>query len=219
MSRDIIYTVSDKIDSNPVLWLSADKNITLNGNNVSAWGDRSGNGYNATQSTPANQPLYVPNALNGNPGILFDGVNDFLSLSNTLSLNTQTYFCVVNYNHVGGTQNVHLIGGTLYDGYQINIGGSLFVNNSSFGGIGDYSNTNILFSSVRKVDGIYTIFVDGVQKATQYSTPMELNVIAKRGSNDIFSSCYMYEIIIYNSALSDSQRQSVENYLKQKYNL
>lgn len=40
------------------LWLRSDLGITLNGSNVSAWDDQSGNGNHVTQATPANQPAY-----------------------------------------------------------------------------------------------------------------------------------------------------------------
>ena len=49
---------------------------------VTTWYDQSGNGYNATQSTAANQPQIVSsgsiNTLNGKPVLNFDGNNDFL---------------------------------------------------------------------------------------------------------------------------------------------
>jgi len=49
------------------------------GSGVSSWSDRSGNGYNATQATGANQPLYKVNVQGGQPGLLFDGINDSLA--------------------------------------------------------------------------------------------------------------------------------------------
>jgi hypothetical protein len=44
---------------NLVLWLRGDLGITLNGDNVSAWADQSGEGNDATQGTMSSQPLYV----------------------------------------------------------------------------------------------------------------------------------------------------------------
>ena len=53
------------------LWLDAAdaSTITLNGTNVASWQDKSGNGYSVGQSTPANQPSYSTNRLNGLAGI------------------------------------------------------------------------------------------------------------------------------------------------------
>lgn len=45
------------------LWLRADRGITLNGSNVSAWADQSGGGNNVSQGTAGNQPAF--NSSNG----------------------------------------------------------------------------------------------------------------------------------------------------------
>lgn len=70
------------LGSKLILWLDA-KGLQTNtdniygtvdaGNNVSAWKDLSGNGYNFTQAVGANQPLF-----NGIDNILFNGISDFL---------------------------------------------------------------------------------------------------------------------------------------------
>jgi len=62
---------------------------------VTTWYDQSGNGYNATQTTAANQPQIVSGGnvitYNGKPTMTFDGVNDFMrstlfSYSSAMSL-------------------------------------------------------------------------------------------------------------------------------------
>jgi hypothetical protein len=75
----------------PVLWTPANistlswwdssnaSSVTLNSSAVSQINDLSGNGYNATQVTAANQPGYT-NTLNGLNVMTFDGTNDFLNL-------------------------------------------------------------------------------------------------------------------------------------------
>jgi hypothetical protein len=88
----------------PVLWTPAQittlawydasnaSNITLNGSNVSQMIDLSGNGYNATQSTSANQPLYS-GSINGLNTITFNpsGTNEKLDLpSINIPANRQT---------------------------------------------------------------------------------------------------------------------------------
>lgn len=45
---------------------------------LSSWGDQSGNGHAATQSTPANQPTYRVGVFGGQPSVRFDGSDDRL---------------------------------------------------------------------------------------------------------------------------------------------
>lgn len=47
----------------------ADQLITLNGANVSAWGDITGHGNNMAQATSGNQPLFLASSLNGKPAV------------------------------------------------------------------------------------------------------------------------------------------------------
>jgi hypothetical protein len=66
-------------------WYRADSpNVSLAGSVVSQWNDLSGNGYHLTQSTTDNKPTYEAAGFNGQPSILFDGVNDYLQNTGTL---------------------------------------------------------------------------------------------------------------------------------------
>lgn len=50
---------------------------------VTTWYDQSGNGYNAVQTTAANQPLYVASGQNDKPVVQMDGTSDFMVLPTT----------------------------------------------------------------------------------------------------------------------------------------
>lgn len=59
--------------------VQSDRLVTLNGSNVSGWGDLSGNGHNFAQGTAAKQPAYTASGgPNGFPMINFDGTDDDL---------------------------------------------------------------------------------------------------------------------------------------------
>lgn len=58
-----------------VLYLRSDLDVTLNGGDVSAIGDRSGSGNDLSQGTGANQPLYTAGLYNGKPAIQFTSAN------------------------------------------------------------------------------------------------------------------------------------------------
>lgn len=62
---------------------------------VKTWYDQSGNGYDATQTTAANQPQIVSSGSvileNGKPSVQFDGINDYLYTGNVLNVNGLSY--------------------------------------------------------------------------------------------------------------------------------
>lgn len=103
---------------------------------VTTWYDQSGNGYNATQSTAANQPQIFSSGLiinvNSKPSLLTDGTNDFLSIGNLMLNSTSSSgFFVAKANSsatptnntlhdIGTTDDTHLkySNNTSYDGYS-----------------------------------------------------------------------------------------------------
>lgn len=71
------------------LWLDASDaaTFTLSGSEVTQWNDKSGNSRHASQGTSANRPLRN-GTLNGLSTVVFDGSNDFLTISAGLELHT-----------------------------------------------------------------------------------------------------------------------------------
>lgn len=70
---------------------------------ITKWYDQSGNSVDAAQTTAANQPQIVSSGSvlteGGKPAISFDGSNDYLALSSTLSLSTEhSIFAVAQTN-------------------------------------------------------------------------------------------------------------------------
>lgn len=64
--------------TNLLQWFDAGSIVGLtDGQALTTWTDKQ-SGWNATQSTAANKPLYKTNILNGLPGVLFDGSNDWM---------------------------------------------------------------------------------------------------------------------------------------------
>jgi len=86
------------------LWLDAEDtdSITLNGGNVSQWGDKSGNNNHASQATAAEQPTYSETDFNGKPAIVWPNSGNSIRLT-TPSFSAQTFFFVTRYST--GTQN------------------------------------------------------------------------------------------------------------------
>ena len=70
------------IYQNLLVWLRADAGVDLNINaedpRVEDWRDQSINGNDFGQGETFQQPILTTEAINGNPGLSFDGVNDRL---------------------------------------------------------------------------------------------------------------------------------------------
>ncbi len=74
-----------------VLWLKANDGVATNlDGTVSDWADASLNLNDAAQHTAGLAPLLVPNAVNGQPALRFDGVDDYLEIANSATLQPGT---------------------------------------------------------------------------------------------------------------------------------
>ena len=223
MSVNKIFNYN-KITLNPVLWLKADKGIHLSGSTIYQWDDQSGHGYNATQITEANQPLLVNGVLNGKYVLRFDGSNDFLTLGNVLNTGTESMTIFVVANNASGA----LLG--KFDGAVTGDYGMGIYLDTFYFAMAAGSNVSIvppigfkIFTmKIDKSDFKHYGYVNGIIQGNNNSfnesssTPF---LIGKWFSLGDTLSGEIAEIIVYNSALTDSQRIVVENYLKIKYGL
>jgi hypothetical protein len=62
------------------LWLASDREVTFDVNGVSAWNDLSGNDNHAGQTDSTKRPALIPHGLGRRPVLRFDGINDLLEL-------------------------------------------------------------------------------------------------------------------------------------------
>lgn len=174
---------------------------------IVTWYDQSGNGYNATQTTAASQPLYVASGQNGRPVGRWDGTNDFLSASVAPGNAISFVFAFKSTTTAIGSA---ILSGS---GFQIQRGGNP----------GPYSFNNLanvyLFSSANwrimsniaasKTSG--AVYENGlnVLSGNPSATSWDLSYIGKRGDG-IAVSADLSELIICNAALSTGDRQAAE---------
>jgi prepilin-type N-terminal cleavage/methylation domain-containing protein len=204
------------------LWLRADKGITKDANNfVAQWDDRSGNGNNAIQATGAAQPLLVNNGLNGEPVIRFDGADNFF-LTNDITVGQASMFVV--FKKTVGT-NAYLIGNSsqLYTGLANWSNNNTYYQDQYMHYLAAATGQISSFSSLACIyDGSNGVFyVNNISSGTAAYSDLNfaVNEIGGRYTNSDDLNGDIAEIIIYNQALGDSDRQQVENYLNEKYNL
>jgi hypothetical protein len=200
--------------------------ITLSAGAVSQWNDKSGNGYNLTQSTSARQPSTGTRTLNGRNVLAFNGTSDYLVRNSTPVLTQpNTVFVVAASDTVNAQQVVFDDGGS--SGQS---GGAVYISNDNkfhiyaLGSV-EVGNTNAntnphCFSAVFNGTSS-TLFVDGTQSGSSGDAGSQSMTGFSVGDfQDGFGWYWggvVAEVVVYHSLLSDAQRQSVESYLRAKW--
>lgn len=189
---------------------SDDSTITLSGSNVTGWADKSGNGRNATYYG-GTYPTKT------NPGIRFNSSR--MSLSAPLNGN----FTVFMVASPSSTSQCYFYGtdlgvATFIQNYT---GNTLeFFNGSERFPMSSNPASTFLVNVVHNnttVTGYYqgTSVYSGASSNMNPGTLVVLGAAQLGGVGAINAT--IYELIIYNSSLSDSDRKAVESYLQRKY--
>ena len=222
------------------LFLSAEKeNVILNNGNVQQWTDLSGNNNHAIQNTVTNQPLYKTNDsyMNNNPSVFFNGSYSYSQLTatcNNLSSLTACTICLVLYanaciyqntilsSSIGGGVNMyrlllqsnsHNLQNTINNGTNITSGYTMtdFVPTVFIVSMNFTNSTSLLVTS-------YTNGITGNSwtiGATDYINLSMIDIGNWLKTSPMTGA--ISSIIIYNSVLTQTQRQQVEGYLTWKW--
>ena len=219
-------------------WFKADAITGLvEGASVEIWSDSTGNGFDATQGSVAACPTYARNMVNGVPALHFDG-GDYLAFSRPVE-DDFTIVCVFRSSQGVGTgtafyQGAGLVSGEVpmfVDDYGLSLNADGFV----LAGTGNpdvtavSSNSGFNDGAVHVVtfiregsSGALALYVDGVFEGsatggTQSLTEPDQLVIGAQQTLDNYLDGDIAEIMIYESALSESDRLRVEEMLNYKY--
>lgn len=206
--------------------------ITLNGSAVSQWTDKSGNGRNATQSTAANQPIYNRIGYNNKPTLSFDGVNDFLNLTDgTVPTGNTNYsmFVVQRINVMADMMIFGRVGGAGGSGsacYLGVIGSNVFGNwwagtGVSLGGAAGennmysivYNNATSTLTPVRNGLFLENFTVPFVRNSTAPQQSIGGDIV----NNNRYGNVAFSEAIVLHSNASIATRQLIEGYLAWKW--
>jgi len=214
------------------LWLKED-------GTVSSWTDHSGNNRHATQAIATNQPS-ISNTLNGLTVRTFDGINDFMRSS--ASLTTGTYandFIIFLVQKRNGANN----GGTWFTErsstrigiFSVQLAGGFYyissdgVNGSSNHqiGVSDYNataNWSIINRQARS--GLRDVFyIDGTARTVLTGTSTSITggtsyyTIGARQNNTDFMQGDLAEVIVLTTPPNTDTRQRIEGYLAHKWGL
>jgi hypothetical protein len=202
------------------------KNLTIEigSTRVASWADQSGNGRNASAY---NNPQLITNQINGKPVIDFNASQYFTSDNQNLN-NNSSIFVVVKCrgDHGALLSTSNLEGINFYLGADPN--NSIAVGVTNLAGIAndnaDNGNNWMIGSTIRSNNLTSIIYKNGTQVANGDYDTSSLNPTAPLiiGTDADLNSYWnldgqIAEIIIYNRALTISERQKVEDYLNQKY--
>ncbi|HOI35856.1 MAG: LamG-like jellyroll fold domain-containing protein [Sedimentisphaerales bacterium] len=216
------------VASGLVFWLDASKmsTLTLEGDKVARWNDLSGNNYYADQATANQQPTYVRGALNGRPVVDFgDSVHNvdegapvrswmqFRNASGSaLNIsNVRTVFWVCGMD---AGRNGFLLGDD--NNYHFHRGWENQIWNS------DHAHANIrngaTYLNGEQVDGTQTVLPTDFSIISLVTAgDVEASTLARDRTTERSGGIKLGELLIYDRALSDDERQSVERYLYDKW--
>lgn len=206
------------------LWLRADSLGLSDGDSVSTWRDESGENNDLTQGTAADQPTLQTNQLNGLPVVRGDGDNH-LDNSSAPTSASQTILIVGKFvTDVSGNERIFgrtsrasvFNDGSNYD-YFSNEAGNIV---SGGGTSTNYTIITLRYNSATDA----RMFLDGVDATGSFDPDDDYDSSnLALFATDVFendpSNADIAEFVYYNLALSDSEREQVEQYLSDKYGL
>lgn len=233
--------------SNCLLWLdgSDTSTLSLSSNIVSSWSSKGTSALVALpqqlSSLPASNfsPLYVAGAVNGLGAIYFDGSNDYMhvtSLTALANIPGYTAFIVLSPVYLNaiqvyaGLQSTGTNGTYDFFAYYISLDTLRTGFDGGVNGALNYTSRNdgqkIIISTVRSA-GTANTFVNGYQIQTNGSVNANTDAGINKlgiGANTFLSGSqpykgYICEIIIYNRALTTTERSQVQNYLSNKWRI
>jgi len=230
----------------PALWLDASDASTLwdsttggalvaADGSVARWEDKSGNGRHATQGTAVSRPQRKAAIQNGRDVVRFDGSNDYLALSSSYDLPTFSIFAVSKRINNASTNAIYTSGtsdGTnKRDAMLFYAGGSNQLlaqrsDNASYptASIGNTFNSFEICESNFNGSTL-TVSVNGVD-----SSPVSTSISGSStdsiwigAANQTVPGFWMQgdiaEILVFPTALSDTDRGRVEAYLNLKWSI
>jgi hypothetical protein len=202
------------------IWLDAQSQSL---GTVSTWADKSGAGNNATQGTAGFRPVNTANEIYGRNAVVFDGVDDYLSATFGSTLSQPITFFLVT-KRTSGTTFLDGVGAvnraavlsdagqsnktTLYSGSNATTTSTTTALPVLYSGLFSGASSELRENGGANVISTSpgTAGIDGVTIGADYS-----------GANTLSGS--VAEVIYYTRALSSTERQKVEEFLRSKYDL
>ena len=220
-------SVPDLPLSNLRLWLRADAGITSGVGRIQTWYDQSGQNHPGTQLTTGNQPALVTSVINGRPVVRFtSSASQYFNLGNFMSGATAGEVFVVlkpAAEVAPGNQKVWRLGGSYLGSYYAYLDGHI---GDDFGStalkdVGDPATPLAQFNLYNATSqaGLWQARLNGSLLYSTTSNAVTFSSSLLLGMGDVPWNGDMAEVIIYDRVLTAAERESVGNYLANKYAL
>jgi hypothetical protein len=211
-----------------VLWLKAHSLALADNDPVATWPDASAHGNDATQASSGLRPLLKTGILNGRAVVRFDGVDDYLNLVDLSGLTAASAIVVVNSTTDGGVSGSGLWNITAATANQAYPYAAkiyeTFGRTSRKDAITTPSVQAWRIYSITAAAGAWEAFLDGVSLVSDAGS-FGIGSSSFIGATGIFGAPTYYfpgdiaELLIYPTALSAPDRETVEAYLAAEYAL
>lgn len=201
---------------------------------VTNWADKSGNGHNAAQTNTTDQPLFSEGGINGLDALDFVSL-DSMTLGSVIMdgipVNGRTFFVVLNADTTNSailTLASNTTAGTVYNITPLT---ALAVSGGNFIWIEAMTAANRVFTLITIAEATPAVenslgWRDGIIMTESSSVPEPINTgssgTTRFGESSNGAQHYngkIGEVITYDRELSDSERESVENYLGVKWRI
>jgi len=212
------------------LWLRSDSGITLNGSNVFAWEDISGNGNDVYQNTISNQPGFITEAINGLPAVTFNGSLQYLKIPD-IAMPEFDHTIFIVFKAANTAVKKVLISraysyGALYS--MVNISGAFEYRVNNIANI----SSSIVNDELYKISSVYYDTITETQRINlvhENSVLNPLGTINYNPSDSAVIGCMagsgyanyyngeIAEILMYDTILDFSDIEIIENYLHYRY--
>ncbi|MCW5907959.1 MAG: PKD domain-containing protein [Chitinophagales bacterium] len=225
---------------NLTVWLRSDAGITFsspptNPPTVQQWNDISGNNNNASQATLASRPSFVSSTalINNYPTVQFSGTSNFLAGPLLAGLDTSSIsiFAVLKANNGPTGGKVVFAAGTSSTGAAHYFGNNTMVFQNAGSNVATtatFPNSGFPFgiAGMAKEFGVSAkLYWNGIERASSNNAAVcgaFTNTAYQVGKGAGFTASQnlnadVAEIIVYKKALTNAERQLVENYIYNRY--
>ncbi|MEO8427577.1 MAG: PQQ-binding-like beta-propeller repeat protein [Verrucomicrobiota bacterium] len=206
-----------------LLWLHADDGIQSKDGSVVGWQDYSGTSHHAERdagfSTRAENPRLVPAAANGHAVLRFDGSDAAFNFARLTNIQTVFWVVAKDAKSFGQHNERFVLGDSTGKEFHVGTHKTAFILNP--GEASPALRKGVVRVDGRVVNPLTTDFPDRLAVISMVATGyVSANQISKdRQFKDRSWQGDIAEIILYNRALPDAEREQVEKQLATKYSI